>query len=109
MVADANDGSGFSVFERQLSTGASVRDQKADESTLFDCTDINPGTSAQVTFAAAVWGEGDDPASDAPADCIVFGEDPAELLDDGYTDGEGEGADRSLPSWFNETNCRIAD
>lgn len=107
--SDANDGEGFTVFERTLTLDASISEQTADESTLFGCADIEPGSDAQVTFAAAVWAEGDDSSSDDPADCIVFGQDPEELLADGYTGGTGDGADRSLPGWFNDTNCRIVE
>lgn len=106
-----NDGEGYSVFERTLSTDAALDDQTGDVSTLFGCADLDPSNTenAQVSYALAVWGEDDDSSSDDPADCIVFGQDPQELLDNGYTGGTGDGADRTLPSWFNATNCRIVD
>lgn len=110
-----NDGEGFSVFERTLTTGATTGNQTADTSTLFKCSpgtpSLDPSDSGnfQVSFALAVWGENDDSSTDDPTDCIVFGQDAQELLDNGYTGGTGSGAGRTLPAWFNATNCRIVD
>lgn len=100
----ANDGNGFSVFGRTLTTGASVGSQTPDGSTIWKCNSapsLNPSSTAdfQVSWALAVWAEGDDSATDAPSDCIVFGQDPEELR----TNPSGDG--RTPPSWLG-TTCR---
>lgn len=100
----------FTVYERELVLG-DIENQKADESTLWGCD--GPGSldpadpSFEVAFALAVWAPGDSPASDSPADCIYFGHRPAELYEDRYTGGTGDGAERSQPDWI--SSCRLVE
>lgn len=100
------DSSGWSLFERTLATDTAFADVTEDESTLFKCDGGNGSGSAfkptedggnhDVTFAAVVY-EDDQTTI---ADCIVFGQDPADLLD---------GWSGNPPSWLNSTNCRNAN
>lgn len=109
-----NDGDGFSVYERELTTGASLETQDADVSTLWVCGNTDPSmdpTAAklQTSFALAVWDVGAS-ASDAPTDCIYFGQDPNELINDGYTGGTGtDGSGRTLPTWLTSSACTVVN
>ena len=105
----ANTGDGFSVYTRELTTGAALADQAADESTLWKCGDTSPtldpsSANIETSFALAVWDVND--ASGDPVDCIYFGQDPDELAADGYTGGTGtDGSGRTLPTWFTASAC----
>lgn len=122
-ASDDNDGEGFSVFKRTLDTNATLPaatvDQAADVATLWGCGARGEGNASldpayvddgmETAFALAVWAEGDS-ASDAPADCIYFGQSPDELADDLYTGGEGSsGSGRSIPSWFTKSGCTLVE
>lgn len=104
-----NTGDGFSVFERELTTGATLATQEPDTSTLWVCGNVDPSLDPsaaknQTSFAVAVWAPGD--TSGAPSDCIYFGQDPDELAADGYTDGTGtDGSGRTLPTWLSASAC----
>lgn len=92
----ADDPSGYTVWERELTnkTIPSVPDQ----STLFDCWDFDQADSDErsVSIAAAVYD-----VDDNLTDCIVFGQDPQQILD-----GNISGGTVSIPSWISD-DCRI--
>lgn len=94
---DASDtSSGYSIFERTLSTGAAYPGE-ADVSTVFEANDFDSTGAANFSVGIAVAVKDIDGNI---ADCIVFGYDPQVLLD-----GDLSGAAVSIPSWLNATDC----
>lgn len=89
--------SGFSIFERTLSTGAAFASAEADVNSVFESADFDStnGADFSVGVAVAVYD-----IDGNIADCIVFGYDPQVLLD-----GDLSGAAVSIPSWLNATDC----
>ncbi len=97
------DGSASS-YERVLLCGDSPPNT-ADADSVFQCSasvdGFTPGaTNQQVTMAMAVWPENASDASGTPADCIVFGHDPAVML------GSSVPSSLNPPAWLTAANCR---
>ncbi|MCB9666286.1 MAG: hypothetical protein H6732_19405 [Alphaproteobacteria bacterium] len=108
-------GTDWGLFERHLTTGATLQTQTSDVNTLFTCgttASLNPlalGTDFRSALYVALWRPSDaaalgdaNPANDpAPSDCIAFGHD----VTGGYTVNPIAQA-AARPIWVHPTVCR---
>ncbi len=96
----------YSVFERTLTPSVAFASAMADVNSVFKCVGSNAdagsnfkstgtGGNFNVTYAARV-----DDVDGNLSDCIVFGYNPAELLDGTPPAG------LNVPSWVTANNCR---
>lgn len=89
---------GYSVFELELDLVGTIGEVVPGSTTLHGCDDLLADESNfSITYAAAVFKE-----DGTLADCIVFGHDPAALLD-------GTADDLAPPSWVDDPLCRQVD
>lgn len=93
---------GYSLFEVDLATNTAFADQD-DGLSVFVCDNLDPTSGTfQATMAAVVY---TDQGQQTVADCVVFGENPDELISGTVVGGSGEAASLVIPSWLDATNC----